>query len=108
MSLRAVSSFLADGPPYPGIFAFEAEDAAIFFGRDEEIRALIERLDARRIQGSVRLIFVTASSGAGKSSLLKAGVLPQLERRRREWIVLPPTRPERRPLEALGVGAWIR
>src|SRR5689334_4803224 len=47
--LRAIANELARGftlppgrAPYPGISAFEAEDAAIYFGRDEETRALIE------------------------------------------------------------------
>src|SRR6202035_2996248 len=71
------------------------------FGRDEETRAVIERLDARRTKGGARLVLVIGASGAGKSSLLKAGVLPQLGRRRDQWIVLPTMRPEKAPLEAL-------
>ena len=51
---RAVSALDPDRPPYPGIHAFEAEDAAIYFGRDDETRAVIERLDARRTQGGAR------------------------------------------------------
>lgn len=106
--LLAISEELARGfklvpgrSPYPGIHAFEAEDAAIFFGRDEETRAVIERLDARRNQGGGRLAVIIGASGSGKSSLLKAGVLPQLARRRNQWIVLPTIRPEKRPLETL-------
>ncbi|MBV8752390.1 MAG: SUMF1/EgtB/PvdO family nonheme iron enzyme [Hyphomicrobiales bacterium] len=106
--LHAVADELARGfqlsahrPPYPGIQAFELEDAAIYFGRDDETRAIIEKLDARRTQGGARFLLIIGASGAGKSSLLKAGVLPQLSRRRRHWIVLPPIRPERAPLSAL-------
>jgi hypothetical protein len=106
--LRAITNELARGftldpnrPPYPGIHAFEAEDAAIYFGRDEESRAVIERLDARRTQGGARFLVVIGPSGSGKSSLLKAGVLPQLSRRRREWIVLPTIRSGKAPLEML-------
>jgi AAA ATPase domain len=106
--LRAISSELARGfpldpnrPPYPGIFAFEAPDAAIFFGRDEESRAVIERLDARRTQGGARFVVIVGASGSGKSSLLKAGVLPQLSRRHGQWVLLPDIRPEKAPMEAL-------
>ena len=106
--LRAITNELARGfkldpnrPPFPGIHAFEAEDAAIYFGRDDETRAVIERLDARRTQGGARFLVVIGASGSGKSSLLKAGVLPQLSRRRREWVVLPYIRPEKAPVEAL-------
>ena len=106
--LRAITNELARGfkldpnrPPFPGIHAFEAEDAAIYFGRDDETRAVIERLDARRTQGGARFLVMIGASGSGKSSLLKAGVLPQLSRRRREWVVLPYIRPEKAPVEAL-------
>jgi hypothetical protein len=106
--LHAITAELARGftlapdrPPYPGIHAFEAEDAAIYFGRDDETRAVIERLDARRTQGGARLLVITGASGAGKSSLLKAGILPQLGRRRGQWILLPTMRPEKAPREAL-------
>jgi len=105
--LHAITDELARGykfaphrPLYPGIHAFEADDAAIYFGRDEETRAIIERLDARRIQGGARLLLIIGASGSGKSSLLKAGVLPQIARRQRHWIALPPMRSERAPLEA--------
>jgi hypothetical protein len=44
--------------PYPGINAFDRADAAIFFGRDIETRQLMERLEARRVQGGKRLLLV--------------------------------------------------
>jgi tetratricopeptide (TPR) repeat protein len=106
--IREVTDELARGfqwdrsrSPYPGIFAFEREDAAIFFGRDEETRDVIERLEARRVQGGKRFLCILGSSGSGKSSLLKAGVLPQLERLRAQWVALAPFRPEREPLTGL-------
>ena len=95
-------------PPFPGIHAFEAEDAAIYFGRDDETRAVIERLDARRTQGGARFLVIIGASGSGKSSLLKAGVLPQLSRRRREWVVLPYIRPEKtHPLDFREGSVWL-
>jgi tetratricopeptide (TPR) repeat protein len=106
--LKAIAHDLARGftldperPPYPGIQAFEAEDAAIYFGRDDEARVILERLEARRTQGGARMLIIIGASGSGKSSLLKAAVLPQLSRRRREWVVLQPIRPEKAPLETL-------
>jgi len=90
--------------PYPGIQSFEAEDAAIYFGRDQETIAVIERLEARRRQGDTRFLIVAGASGSGKSSLLKAGALPQLPRRPKSWIVLPVIRPEKAPIEALAPG----
>ncbi len=91
----------ANRSPYPGFLAFEAEDAAIYFGRDAETRAVIEQLDQRRTRGEPSFFVVIGASGAGKSSLLKAGVLPQLGRRPRDWLMLPTMRPERSPMEGL-------
>jgi hypothetical protein len=90
-----------DRPPFPGLMVFEAEDAPVFFGRDHDGRAVIERLNARRVQGGPRLLVLLGASGAGKSSLLRAGVLPRLRRAGREWLVLPVLRPQARPLESL-------
>ena len=90
-----------DRPPFPGLMRFEEEDAAVFFGRDGDWRAVIERLNSRRVQGGVRLLVLQGASGAGKSSLLRAGVLPRLRRAGRQWLVVPPLRPKAKPLVAL-------
>ncbi len=87
--------------PFPGLLAFEAEDAAIYFGRDDDIRALTERLNARRVQGGRRLIALLGASGSGKSSVLRAGVLPRLRRDGANWIVVPPFRPQSAPVDEL-------
>jgi hypothetical protein len=59
--------------PYPGLRPFERHEADIFFGRETQIDAMVDRL-ARH-----RLLAVTGSSGSGKSSLLRAGLLEALE-----------------------------
>jgi hypothetical protein len=103
IALDAQGGFTWDAsrPPYPGLLAFEEADAAVYFGRDDESRRLIERLNARRAQGGIRLIALLGASGSGKSSLLRAGVIPRLKRDRRNWIVLPPMRPQARPIDEL-------
>jgi len=63
--------------PYPGLAAFGREQARWFFGRDALVAELISRLDERLRVGGVQV--VVAPSGAGKSSLLRAGVLPRLD-----------------------------
>ncbi len=63
--------------PYPGLASFGREQARWFFGRDELTSELIARLDARLRAGGVQV--VVAPSGAGKSSLLHAGLLPKLD-----------------------------
>jgi len=59
--------------PYPGLRPFERHEADIFFGRETQVDAMVDRLAQRR------LLAVTGSSGSGKSSLVRAGLLEALE-----------------------------
>ncbi len=97
----------ASRPPFPGLLAFQEEDAAIYFGRDDDIRRLIERLEARRAQGGAKLVALLGSSGSGKSSLLRAGVIPRLKRAGHNWIVLPPMRPRTHPVDELAMALAV-
>jgi formylglycine-generating enzyme required for sulfatase activity len=63
--------------PYPGLRPFEAEEWSIFFGRERMVDDVIDRLAANR------LVLIHGASGAGKSSLVRAGVLPKLARQHR-------------------------
>jgi tetratricopeptide (TPR) repeat protein len=87
--------------PYPGLLSFEPADAAVFFGRDDDVRRLIERVNARRVQGGAKLIVILGGSGSGKSSLMKAGLLPRLKRDRAHFLVAPSFRPGAEPLRSL-------
>jgi tetratricopeptide (TPR) repeat protein len=64
------------GSPFPGLAAFGADRESVFFGRDLAIRQATERL--RRVKTPFLLIL--GASGAGKSSLLRAGLTPKLAR----------------------------
>jgi conflict system STAND superfamily ATPase/sulfatase-modifying factor enzyme 1/bDLD-like protein len=63
------------GCPYPGLLSFKPSEAPIFFGRTQETAQLLERLH----QPDNRFLAVVGASGSGKSSLVKAGVIPQIE-----------------------------
>jgi WD40 repeat protein len=91
----------SDRLPFPGLEAFTEQDSAVFFGRDAEIAELLDRLHPVIPGQANRLIAVVGPSGAGKSSLVQAGVVPRLRRRRGGWIVVPPVVPGDHPLRSL-------
>ena len=82
-------------PPYRGLRPLEAEDAGIFFGRDAPIVEALDRLRGLRDAACPRLLVILGASGAGKSSFLRAGILPRLQRDDGNFLVLPVLRPER-------------
>ena len=58
--------------PYKGLAAFQPEDADVFFGREDLVDELLRRLQANRV------LVVAGPSGSGKSSAVRAGLLPAL------------------------------
>jgi len=65
--------------PYKGLEAFGRDDAPVFFGRDAMTDDLVTAVD------SSGLVPVVGASGAGKSSLVLAGLLPRLAAARTDW-----------------------
>jgi WD40 repeat protein len=61
------------GNPFVGLRPFERDDSLYYFGRDAQVEALLRLLDHSR------LLAVIGSSGCGKSSLVRAGLIPALE-----------------------------
>ena len=59
--------------PYPGLRPFTRDEAEIFFGRDDQTDQLLEKLNG------IRFLTVVGSSGCGKSSLVRAGLMADLE-----------------------------
>jgi hypothetical protein len=87
--------------PYPGLESFSRADAAVFFGRDQEIDRLLELLHPTLQRGAGRFVAVVGPSGSGKSSLVRAGLLPRLERLPSRWVVLPAVVPGQKPTRNL-------
>ena len=82
--------------PYKGLGFFEEADSAVFFGRDAEADALLATVTDQRVAALI------GRSGSGKSSLVRAGLLPRLRRRPGAgvWASLV-IRPGEEPLVAL-------
>jgi hypothetical protein len=92
-------------PPYPGLMAFQEEDAAIFFGRNEDIFRGLETLDSLRRFGrnTPRFVLFLGASGSGKSSLVRAGLIPRLKKSPGRWLPVRPFRPQDNPLDELAL-----
>ncbi len=84
-----------DGNPFAGLASFQEADADRFYGRAREICAVVARLR------SSPLVALAGPSGVGKSSLVRAGVIPALKRSGEGWDTFI-VRPGRSPLVSLG------
>ena len=90
-------------PPYLGLNAFHEKHAPVFFGREDESRAGVELLE----RGSPNLIMTLGGSGSGKSSLVRAGILPRLRSDPDRWLIIEPFRPGSNPFMEMA-GALVR
>lgn len=84
--------------PYRGLESFEEAQSDLFFGRQTLTRKLAEFVTHQPFT------VVLGASGSGKSSLVKAGLIPKLKQTDAQivqWHILPPMRPGESPLKAL-------
>lgn len=79
--------------PFPGLRPFQAEEAHLFFGRENYIDTILSKLR------SYHFVSIVGNSGSGKSSLLRAGVIPRLSKDK-DWIITT-MRPGKSPVEEL-------
>ena len=100
LNWRGLQQWDASQSPYPGLPAFEEKLAPVFFGRDRDIEAVCERASSEALQAPAFLLLLGAS-GYGKSSLLRAGVVPRLRADGERWLLLNPFRPGQKPFDAL-------
>jgi hypothetical protein len=91
--------------PYPGLRAFEPDDQAIFFGRESQVNAILRQLEDHQF------VAVVGPSGSGKSSLVRAGLLPAVREGflfgTADWFILiirPGNAPYQRLARALSEG----
>ena len=82
-----------DRNPFMGLKSYNEADASLFYGRDRVILAL------RKLISRQNFIVVSGASGTGKSSVIKAGLLPNL--RKLGWAILPVIRPGKEPMNSL-------
>jgi WD40 repeat protein len=84
--------------PYKGLDVFEEEDADLFFGREKVVENLVGRTR------DSRAVFIAGPSGSGKSSVVRAGLIPALKQgaiKKSDGWLYETIKPGRDPLEAL-------
>jgi formylglycine-generating enzyme required for sulfatase activity len=97
--LQPQDSFALPEQPYPGLHPFGEKDAAVFFGRDDEIQKGETALTRDARKDNKGFILVLGASGCGKSSLVRAGIVPRLTHTAGnggsggQWVIPPPVLP---------------
>ena len=87
-----------DNNPYLGLQSYDEKHSHLFFGREN----LIQKLYQKAVDNKQALTLVLGASGTGKSSLMKAGLLPRLRNsQEHQFKILDPMRPRESPLNAL-------
>lgn len=97
-TLASERLFLGVDNPFVGCRAFTEIESPLFFGRDDTVRAALQRLR------QTSFLTIVGTSGSGKSSLVQAGLIPQLRAGAidgsAEWTILPMVA-DAHPIEAL-------
>lgn len=102
VTLKKAPDLDRDNNPYRGLEAYEERHSKLFFGRAEHVKNLYEDYVSEK-----PLTVVLGASGTGKSSLVKAGLIPYLKNQdsqhklKEKWHILAPIRPGNAPLTAL-------
>ncbi|HEY0479981.1 MAG TPA: protein kinase [Kofleriaceae bacterium] len=91
---RYVRRLRSDESPYAGLKSFQESDAHRFFGRSRDVAAAVARLR------DAPLVGIVGPSGVGKSSFVRAGIVPTLKASGEQWSTIV-VRPGRSPMTAL-------
>lgn len=92
------AAMLPEGNPYRGVLAYDSDHRALFLGRRSECGTLLDRLRSESV------LVIAGDAGSGKTSLLRAGLLPLIGEGAvgagRRWRTIS-TQPGRHPLQSL-------
>ncbi|QIG44294.1 TIR domain-containing protein [Nocardioides anomalus] len=102
LGLEQEARWDAGRSPFPGLRAFDESYAAVFFGRDRQIDQLRQLVDPPSRSREGAIIPVLGPSGSGKSSLVRAGLVPAL-RVSDDWVITDPWTPSDVPLAEMSL-----
>ncbi|MEI2578304.1 nSTAND1 domain-containing NTPase [Scytonema sp. PRP1] len=88
-----VTGVVREECPYRGLEAFDKQHAQFFFGRKKVVEDILQKLT------QAHFVPIIGASGSGKSSVVRAGLVPQLEKN--GWRILDPIKPGIEPLAKL-------
>jgi WD40 repeat protein/DNA-binding SARP family transcriptional activator/energy-coupling factor transporter ATP-binding protein EcfA2 len=92
-------------PPFKGLQHFDETDADLFFGREALVSHLVGQIHSREKTKEAQFLAVIGASGSGKSSLVRAGLIPAMKREGISRIAV--ITPAEHPLESLSPGSKI-
>ena len=92
---KALKNVVSEECPYQGLKAFEEEQKQFFFGRQQVIDKIRQKLNQKAF------VPIIGASGSGKSSVVRAGLIPLLKETESGWRVLKPIKPGIEPLAEL-------
>ncbi|MBC8351340.1 MAG: TIR domain-containing protein [Planctomycetes bacterium] len=116
--IRGIAPYTAPGEstfegscPYRGLRSFQTEHASLFFGRQAWTDRMVQKLSGYLADSqAARFLAVSGASGSGKSSIVRAGLIPAIETGRisgsSSWPILV-CRPGRSPLESLAIAIAV-
>jgi WD40 repeat protein len=100
LDLRNAKKPIKENNPFMGLEPYEEKDHNKFFGRDRAVDEIVEVIKKRVEEPDIiNLLVITGVSGSGKSSLVKAGVVPALVKE--GWNIAGIIRPGEKPIESL-------
>ncbi|MEG4027419.1 MULTISPECIES: nSTAND1 domain-containing NTPase [unclassified Microcoleus] len=104
-NLEEAPALKPENNPYRGLNSYEESDAQLFFGRNK----LIEDLGKLICNSNQQMTIVIGASGSGKSSLVKAGLIPYIKESEvgQQWRILAPMRPGESPFGELAKAIFL-
>jgi WD40 repeat protein/energy-coupling factor transporter ATP-binding protein EcfA2 len=81
--------------PFPGLRPFQKDESHLFFGRENHVNEIMRKLE------TFRFVSIVGNSGSGKSSLVRAGILPKIEKSEASSWLICIMRPGKNPVEEL-------